>query len=106
MVQRPPRTRGVLPVLSGLCRRRLALSISMRPRLSPGKPTTTTRSRRPRRPKLSDSQTAVHVLKHHFRDMEQQNETSSFGMWVFLVTEIMFFGGLFCAYLIYRVLYF
>ena len=55
---------------------------------------------------MSDSQTAVHVLKHHFRDMEQQNETSSFGMWVFLVTEIMFFGGLFCAYLIYRVLYF
>jgi len=38
--------------------------------------------------------------------MEQQNETSSFGMWVFLVTEIMFFGGLFCAYLIYRILYF
>ncbi len=38
--------------------------------------------------------------------MEQQNETASFGMWLFLVTEIMFFGGLFCAYLIYRVLYF
>jgi cytochrome c oxidase subunit 3 len=38
--------------------------------------------------------------------MEQQSETSSFGMWVFLVTEIMFFGGLFASYLIYRVLYF
>ncbi len=38
--------------------------------------------------------------------MEQQNETSSFGMWLFLVTEIMFFGGLFCSYLVYRVLYF
>ena len=55
---------------------------------------------------MSDSQTAVHVLKHHFRDMEQQNETAGFGMWLFLVTEIMFFGGLFCAYLIYRYLYF
>lgn len=38
--------------------------------------------------------------------MEQQNETAGFGMWLFLVTEIMFFGGLFCAYLIYRYLYF
>jgi cytochrome c oxidase subunit 3 len=38
--------------------------------------------------------------------MEQQSETASFGMWLFLVTEIMFFGGLFAAYLIYRVLYF
>lgn len=38
--------------------------------------------------------------------MEQQSESASFGMWVFLVTEIMFFGGLFAAYLIYRVLYF
>jgi cytochrome c oxidase subunit 3 len=42
------------------------------------------------------------ALAHHFEDLEQQKEASSFGMWVFLVTEIMFFGGLFCAYLIYR----
>jgi len=27
-------------------------------------------------------------------------------MWLFLVTEIMFFGGMFCAYLIYRLAYF
>jgi cytochrome c oxidase subunit 3 len=40
--------------------------------------------------------------RHHFVSMEQQNETSSFGMWLFLLTEIMFFGGLFTAYLIYR----
>lgn len=38
--------------------------------------------------------------------MEQQKETSSFGMWVFLVTEIMFFGGMFGAYLVYRVTHF
>ncbi len=37
--------------------------------------------------------------------MEQQREASTFGMWVFLITEIMFFGGLFCAYLIFRNLY-
>jgi cytochrome c oxidase subunit 3 len=34
--------------------------------------------------------------------MEQQKEASTFGMWVFLLTEIMMFGGLFAAYLIYR----
>lgn len=55
---------------------------------------------------MSDSQIAVHALKHHFADMEQQKETATFGMWLFLVTEIMFFGGMFCAYLVYRFLYF
>jgi cytochrome c oxidase subunit 3 len=45
-------------------------------------------------------------LRHHFVSLEQQNETSSFGMWLFLLTEIMFFGGLFTAYLIYRNWYF
>jgi cytochrome c oxidase subunit III len=34
--------------------------------------------------------------------MDQQLEASTLGMWVFLVTEIMFFGGLFMAYLLYR----
>lgn len=41
-------------------------------------------------------------LRHHFEDIGQQREAASFGMWVFLLTEIMFFGGLFCAYLILR----
>src|SRR4051794_34321487 len=40
--------------------------------------------------------------QHHFDDMEQQKDASSFGMWVFLIQEIMFFGGLFVAYLVYR----
>ena len=44
-------------------------------------------------------------LQHHFDDMEQQAEASTLGMWVFLVTEIMFFGGLFTAYLVYRYQY-
>jgi cytochrome c oxidase subunit III len=42
---------------------------------------------------------------HQFEDMGQQREAGSLGMWVFLVTEIMFFGGLFATYIIYRNLY-
>lgn len=45
-------------------------------------------------------------LLHHFVDVQQQRDASSFGMWIFLATEVMFFGGLFCAYLIYRRWYF
>ncbi len=41
-------------------------------------------------------------LAHHFESFEQQREASFLGMWVFLVTEIMFFGGLFTAYIVYR----
>jgi cytochrome c oxidase subunit 3 len=41
-------------------------------------------------------------LQHHFANMEQQKEAASLGMWVFLITEIMFFGGMFSAYLVYR----
>jgi cytochrome c oxidase subunit 3 len=55
---------------------------------------------------LPDSEIAVQNLKHHFADLEQQKATSTFGMWLFLVTEIMFFGGLFAAYLIYRLSYY
>jgi cytochrome c oxidase subunit 3 len=46
------------------------------------------------------------ALVHQFDDMEQQREASTFGMWVFLLTEIMMFGGLFTAYLIYRIKYY
>jgi cytochrome c oxidase subunit 3 len=42
---------------------------------------------------------------HQFDTMEQQKESSTLGMWLFLVTEIMFFGGLFTAYLVYRTMY-
>lgn len=44
-------------------------------------------------------------LAHHFEDLDQQRESAELGMWLFLVTEIMFFGGLFAAYLIYRMWY-
>lgn len=41
-------------------------------------------------------------LAHHFLDFEQQLDASTFGMWLFLITEVLFFGGLFAGYSIYR----
>lgn len=46
------------------------------------------------------------AFAHQFDSIEQQQESSSLGMWIFLVTEIMFFGGLFLAYAVYRNMYF
>ena len=40
--------------------------------------------------------------RHHFETMQQQVDATGFAMWLFLLTEIMFFGGMFTAYLIYR----
>ena len=40
--------------------------------------------------------------RHHFESVEQQADATNFAMWLFLLTEIMFFGGLFTAYLIMR----
>ena len=42
---------------------------------------------------------------HQFEDIEQQRDAGRLGMWVFLVTEILFFGGMFTAYTIYRALH-
>ena len=59
---------------------------------------------------MNDSPIAVEQhgpeLLHHFVDAEQQRDAASLGMWLFLATEIMFFGGMFCAYLIYRYAYY
>ncbi len=44
-------------------------------------------------------------LQHQFEDMKQQEESVSIGMWLFLVQEIMFFGGLFTAYIVFRFKY-
>jgi len=41
-------------------------------------------------------------LQHQFESPAQQKDAASLGMWIFLVTEILFFGGLFLAYTIYR----
>ena len=39
---------------------------------------------------------------HQFDDIEQQHESVSLGMWIFLATEVMFFGGMFLGYSVYR----
>jgi cytochrome c oxidase subunit 3 len=44
-------------------------------------------------------------LAHHFDSLEQQREAATLGMWAFLVTEILFFGGLFTVYMVYRAWY-
>jgi cytochrome c oxidase subunit 3 len=46
-----------------------------------------------------------HVTPHHFSSAYAEFDASKFGMWLFLVTEILLFGGLFCAYAIFRGLY-
>ena len=45
------------------------------------------------------------ALQHHFETLEQQKEASTLGMWIFIVQEVMFFGGLLMAYFLYRVWY-
>src|ERR671923_904339 len=58
-----------------------------------------------RRPTLAEQRTALAqetALAHQFDDLAQQYEASSLGMWTFLLTEVMFFGGLFVSYTVYR----
>ena len=52
-----------------------------------------------------DSQVETLALREQFETPAQQKEASTLGMWIFLVTEIMFFGGMFLAYTVYRSLY-
>src|SRR5687767_1464742 len=41
-------------------------------------------------------------LAHHFDSAEQQFEAGKLGIWLFLMTEVLFFSGLFCAYVVFR----
>ena len=45
------------------------------------------------------------ALAHHFETLPQQREANVLGMWIFLVTEILFFGALFATYTVYRLAY-
>jgi cytochrome c oxidase subunit 3 len=45
------------------------------------------------------------ALQHQFQTLSQQKEAATLGMWAFLLTEILFFGGLFMAYMLYRTWY-
>jgi cytochrome c oxidase subunit 3 len=51
---------------------------------------------------LPDAASHHPALAHQFDSLDQQKETATLGMWVFLVTEVLFFGGLFLTYAIYR----
>ena len=44
-------------------------------------------------------------LQHHFQNLAQQTEATTMGMWLFLAQEVMFFGGMFVCYAVYRYLY-
>jgi cytochrome c oxidase subunit 3 len=50
--------------------------------------------------------TVSSALHQQFEDIGQQRDAGNFGMWVFLATEIVFFGGVFTAYIVYRSLYY
>ena len=54
----------------------------------------------------AEAQAETLALREQFDTAEQQKDASTLGMWVFLITEIMFFGGLFLAYTVYRDIYF
>jgi len=54
---------------------------------------------------VADRHTHGAAHAHQFDDAGQQSDAVTMGMWVFLVTEIMFFGGLFASYVVYRALY-
>ena len=41
-------------------------------------------------------------LAHHFATLEQQTDSAKLGMWLFLLTEILLFGGVFVAYTVFR----
>jgi cytochrome c oxidase subunit 3 len=45
-------------------------------------------------------------VAHHFESADQQFESNRMGVWLFLVTEVLFFGGLFCAFAVFRSWYF
>lgn len=45
------------------------------------------------------------LVAHQFDDLEQQHDAATLGMWIFLATEVLLFGGLFAAYTVYRLLH-
>src|SRR5438270_12353317 len=61
----------------------------------------------PRRRPLphSAARAASKHLKFQFENLEQQRLSATLGMWIFLATEILFFGALFTGYLVYRNIY-
>jgi cytochrome c oxidase subunit 3 len=54
---------------------------------------------------MANAEIGVHHHAHHFASAEDEFEAAKQGMWIFLVTEVLMFGGLFVAYAIFRGLY-
>ncbi len=54
---------------------------------------------------MAQALSAPPELQHQFEDLSAQKTASSFGMWIFLATEVLFFGGMFTAYVVYRSTY-
>jgi cytochrome c oxidase subunit 3 len=54
-------------------------------------------------PKMPEENMAI---AEQFEDASQQRDAAHLGMWVFIATEVLFFGGLFLAYVVYRHFYF
>lgn len=53
-----------------------------------------------------DAEAQATHLRHHFATPAQQMDASMLGMWTFLITEVLFFGGMFAAYSVYRDMYY
>src|SRR4051812_20899910 len=88
MGKRPPAIPGTRRDLNGKYRRHLRPTIS--------------KNRQSSRSRLTTMDLTV---AHQFEDYEQQQEASTLGMWLFLATEVLFFGGLFLGYTVYRSIY-
>src|SRR5438067_9226995 len=101
----PVQIRGKQLGSSGRRHRRRRRTISKRSRSSLKSRINTTRSRRKRkwRRRVSEA-TATHV-EPQFEEAEQQREAATMGMWLFLATEVLLFGGMFLGYTVYRISY-
>src|SRR4051812_20841816 len=54
---------------------------------------------------MAQAEAHAHHVGHHWNNADEEFEAAKQGMWVFLVTEVLMFGGLFVAYAIFRGLY-
>src|SRR5437762_2516901 len=101
MAGKPRPIPGTLPASNGVQIHRRANIISTKYRLSPSRLTNMPPNERNKWP-MADAHAA---LQEQFAEMPQQREAATLGMWAFLATEVLFFGAMFLAYLVYRHLY-
>src|SRR5438046_1955690 len=103
MAALPDQTPGGRPVWNGKRLRRRQRIILQRRRLSPGH---RTRIRQRKMPILiSPASDESAIVAEQFDDIKQQRSAAQLGMWIFLATEVLFFGGLFLSYTVYRFTY-